>query len=911
MTEHWQSFEQLQAYHFNGYRLASVFCREKGSHGGSALYCKESINFKVRYDLEKLSVSNVIECSAIQLISCSEKSIIVCIYRPDTSPLADIDLFFERLMTILNVALRENSKIVVLGDFNIDTLGRSENAQNFFDLIGSFGIEAKIREPTRITTTSSTCLDNILTNFENCESSVFEAHLSDHCGQKLRIRQLLDVPEEVFRVRQINETNLNSFNIVLSDQNWDDVLHSTEEDVNNLWNTFSERFCSLFRNNFQEKVYKSKNKLSKPKFKNSKVENLKNQLDILLVVSRIDSSYRNAYKNLKIKYDRAICEVRKAYYGDKISESNNKSKTTWNIIRHVSGKSRENGFQIVGDVSEFVEKFNEHFVTTAPNLVSKLPRSCSRELERREKSFFMFEVQKSEIYHAVKQLKNKRSCGHDQVPMSVIKHCLEFIMDPLCHIMNLSFQSGIFPDDLKVAVVKPLFKKGARDNLGNYRPISLLSSFAKVFEKVLANRFVKFFRKFDVFAGCQHGFMKGKSTETSVFELTCKIFESLEKGEVPIAIVLDLAKAFDSVNHKLLLYKLSVYGIRDKQLKLIESYLQNRKQKVVVFDGKRDHLSSERIIELGVPQGSILGPLLFVIFINDLPNIFLSDSIKSLLFADDADIIISALNIFSGIREFEDTMNRVNEWCIENQLVINNDKTQCIIFKTERANRYYPKSITYRNTVVSISECVKFLGVHIDSFMKYHSHVEEVNKKLKSVIFALRILRDQVDVDVLKTVYYAMFHSQLSYGIIFWGSSSGAHQIMRTQKSALRVIFRLGFRESCRGKFKQNNILTIYGLYIYKILMFMHKHQHYFCSHLNVNNTRRIHPFNFPVHSLSLTEKGPAYMGIKLFNSLPVNIQRLYGHGSFGKSLYCFLLHIEPYNIEEFYCSSRDNVVNI
>ncbi|KAK9869176.1 hypothetical protein WA026_002925 [Henosepilachna vigintioctopunctata] len=183
---------------------------------------------------------------------------------------------------------------------------------------------------------------------------------------------------------------------------------------------------------------------------------------------------------------------------------------------------------------------------------------------------------------------------------------------------------------------------------------------------------------------------------------------------------------------------------------------------------------------------------------------------RSLLFANDADSIISALNIVNGIRELKDAMDRVNEWCIENQLVLDNDKTHCLIFETDRANRNYPESITYCNVEVLISETVKFLGVYIDSFMKYHSHVEEINNKLKSVIYALRVLRDQVDIAVLKT-------------------------------------------------------------YIY--IVFIHKNKHYFGRPSNINNTRRMHPFIFPIHSLSLTEKIPMYMGIKLFKSTSKHIE--------------------------------------
>ncbi|XP_044751685.1 uncharacterized protein LOC123322290 [Coccinella septempunctata] len=218
----------------------------------------------------------------------------------------------------------------------------------------------------------------------------------------------------------------------------------------------------------------------------------------------------------------------------------------------------------------------------------------------------------------------------------------------------------------------------------------------------------------------------------------------------------------------------------------------------------------------------------------------------------------------------------------------------------ERSKLQYPTSIHVLNGTVRVEADVRFLGLVLDKHLKWGPHIEQLRSRLNSTSYALFMLRSQVDFEVLKLVYYANFHSLISYGIIFWGCSTHVDTIFVTQKRALRTMLRLGYRASCRGLFKGNNILTVYGVYIYKLLIFFSKNNHYFRDFRNLNNTRRMYPYILPLHSTVNRGKAVECMAITLFNVLPRKLRDIMCHEKFKKSLYSFILDCEPYSLEEF-----------
>lgn len=229
--------------------------------------------------------------------------------------------------------------------------------------------------------------------------------------------------------------------------------------------------------------------------------------------------------------------------------------------------------------------------------------------------------------------------------------------------------------------------------------------------------------------------------------------------------------------------------------------------------------------------------------------------------------------------------------------MMNITKTEAVVFSTDRNQTELPTMI---KDEISISSSVKFLGLYIDKHLKWNDHLEYLTKRLNSVIYTVNVLRTKVDLATLKLIYFANFQSLLSYGIIFWGSCPGVEVVFLRQKAMLRTMLHLGYRTSCRGHFRIHNILTLHGLFIYRVLLFMNQHSKYFEHFRTRSNTRHTQPFLYPLHSLTSTERSPLYMGIKLFNALPKDYQRISNPSIFKKKLHGLLIDCEPYSMEEF-----------
>jgi hypothetical protein len=320
----------------------------------------------------------------------------------------------------------------------------------------------------------------------------------------------------------------------------------------------------------------------------------------------------------------------------------------------------------------------------------------------------------------------------------LLKYVKEELATPITSLINQSIETSVFPDFLKVAKISPIYKKGEDNLFGNYRPVSVLPSISKVFERVLYNQIYEYFTNQNLLFNSQYGFRKCHSTEFTVLELSDRIIKDMDKGELPINIYLDLSKAFDTLDHEVLIEKLKYYGIKSKSLDILKSYLSNRMQYVCYDNVKSDMLK----ITCGVPQGSILGPLLFIIYMNDIKcasNIF-----NFIMYADDT-AVYTVLNTSED--RYEEQLNSelelISNWLKVNRLSLNVTKTKAMLFHSTQRLVTYP-SLVIDNHLVEFVKEFNYLGIIIDENLKWKVHVELIAKKVSKTIGILNRVKNYI-----------------------------------------------------------------------------------------------------------------------------------------------------------------------
>ena len=362
---------------------------------------------------------------------------------------------------------------------------------------------------------------------------------------------------------------------------------------------------------------------------------------------------------------------------------------------------------------------------------------------------------------------------------------------------------------------------------------------------------------------------------------------------------LDLSKAYDCLNRSILIEKLDLYGIRGNAKQWLVSYLENRKQCVSIT--KNNTTSRSEILKnnIGIAQGSILGPLLFIVFANDLSTVADEAFQNIVKYADDTNLIIGSKKLNDVLIKSQIFFNLVTEWFNKNKLILNKEKTNVIIFSTKQSTVVRPEWIELGNLNIAISENAKFLGVYINENLDWSTHINSTVKKLNSICYCLRITGRYMNEETLRITYLANFESVLRYGIIFWGRQSLTQSVFVAQKRAVRVVKNKSYLESCRGEFRNLGIMTVYGIYIYECIMFFVKNKERFePQNINITNTRTLQ-VNYPAHRLTLTERCPHYMCLKLFNALPRHIKTISNQKKFKKELKKYLVNKEPYNLKD------------
>lgn len=812
----------------------------------------------------------------------SRKTYITSIYRTHEVSRA---VFLVQLDRYLH-SFKNGVGHCIIGDLNIDILNPDTLGAEYLNNLYEQKYTPLITTITRPNDMDGTCIDHIFgKNISKVKAIVFTQMITDHYQTFL----VIDLSVKKREVKSNTNAFINYKKIVSVARrfNWDKLINknaSVNENTKNLVVQIQKIINLVTKTRNSKQLAKRKSWITRGLMISCEH---KNKLYREWASDRNNDFLKGQYQTYNKVLQKLIKYAKTKYEQDYVKLQCKDSKSTWNYVNNRIGRTRskENNIgkiiienKVITDKKEIANKFNKYFNNVGSEMAQKIEVNYrDRRYENNEQnvnSIFLSLASEIEILTILKKLKVRAAGGIDGIPVRVLQTLDVYVAKPLADLINMIILTNEVPEHFKKAEIVPIFKANEKTIISNYRPISLISNLAKIFERVLHIRLIKFIGKNKLLHKNQFGFRKNLSTSDALQLFSDTIFQNLDASKPSMAIFLDLAKAFDTVDHKKLLQKLEKIGIRGVALNIIRSYLTNRKQ-VVKLD---ETFSDELIVQTGIPQGTILGPLLFIVFVNNLLGLNSDALIMS--YADDTAIIVSGetwrgLEITANI-----VVNQVAKWLGQNSLSLNVDKTKYVLFSTYRDKlpaalkiviHKWDCNLDCKCGMLERAESIRYLGIILDSNMNFKEHISHLNKKLRYLIFIFAQLKNILNTKTLMTIYYGLFESTAVYGIVSWGSAYGnvINTIQSIQNRIIKVIFRKSTAQLDQC-FKENKMLKIKQIYYHKALTinnYKNLKLLYF-QRANTNAVTRHRDIPVIQTKLEVGKKSTKWTAIKIFNLL-------------------------------------------
>ena len=894
-----------------GFKLTRLDRLEK-TGGGVCVYSKSSIKVKCLKNITGISEFGFHQLwMLIQLRKL--RSILLCAtYRPDYCPTSTFhDIFMENYLHALTLG----KEIIVIGDLNCDLLKPdSPETMSLLDFCTIVNQTQIIKEPTRVTETSSSLIDIIMTsNVSLVENyGVGLSHISDHyliyASLKLKMSKL---PPSYKCVRSYKNYEPDSFLADLQRISWYDI--STMDDANVMLDHFNEKFLHVMDTHAPVKTVKIKHR-SCP-FINTEIRDLMQYRNNLLKIARSTKSTTDweIYRKFKKEVKSKLRDAEREYVRKELEHSHN-INSKWKIIKNCIPRKESTQQIYTKDFKEVANEFNQFFTSVgrrASEVCASLielynlpaPSTIVSPAVTESQNFSFVPVSRAEVRRTIMAFQSNKAPGYDKVRMSTIKDALPCILPVVTDIINRSLQTSVFPSAWKISEVIPLLKEGDHEVANNNRPLSLLPAISKICERVALNQLTSYMNEKKCLSKHQSGNKKLHSCETLGVFMTDKVFKAIDSKELTVIVLLDFSKAFDSIDHRKLLTKLKALGLSLGALEWFKSYLTGRTQQVKIGSV----VSESGLITHGVPQGSILGPVLFNIYLNDLPTIPNFGDLES--YVDDSKLYLSfPIKYVSEVMwNINEDLSKITAWCCHNSLLINPDKTKVLVLGTSKMLQRLPDDfhVTLIEKRITPTISARDLGIQFDSTLSFNEHIANTVSTCIAILCQINRVKHLFDPRMLESIISFLVFSKLYYCSNVWSSTSkkNIERLQKVQNFAARIITGTQKYEHITPILKQLNWLPVSDMLKYFVGVLAFKCLNglapdylnsYFQERLSLHdrNTRNKQKLNIPAYRSAAGQRTFEYRAVSLWNSLPCNITVHDNSKDFKSKLYNYLFEL-------------------
>ena len=890
------------------------FCRPAHlTGGGITTYIREEFN-TIEYPIK--CITDSIEYICLKIDTTHLQFNFLACYRLHKST----NRFLEQFSDIIENNIKPNKSIIV-GDININLLEKNNYSNKYLNILINNGYEQCIfgatREHFKGEKLNVTCLDHcFIKNMKKIDSEIIKTKISDHYPIQVVIKSnnKIKLKTNVTNSKRYKETQLKN---LIDGENWYEITNKNNL-VNEKYNLFVEKMQHFYSISAQEPCTKRIYKETEWITNNIKKEITKrDELFKKWKKSQQNVHLRKEYNLQRNKVTKLINNSKIKHINKEIEKNKHDVKKTWKKINEITGRKEISSIDY--SINKYIQNpsnsnnpnyINNKFLETFINEIDKLITECNTDItiinrqQHLTTNFKFKKIDLQDLRKIIRKMDNNKAPGIDLIRVKDLKNN-EQLIELLCNIVNNSLETATIPNLMKISVIRPIYKAGKHCDMTNYRPICILNSTEKILETVIHTQLTTYLVSNKIITNQQYGFQKNKSSESCLEQFTQYINSQLHLNKQIFVLYIDFTKAFDILSHKIILNSLRQIGIKGNELNWFTDYLKNRQATVRLNETTGDCKNWK----YGIPQGSKIGPILYILATNQLPDM-INDG-KVYMFADDIAIVTTSDSAEISSQKMNNIVRQVQKISHDLGLVINIKKTKVMHIRN-RGPKYSLRKFTYHShdclhktyysnctcdNYIDMTEEHKYLGLIIDSRLTWQPQINEIYKKMRAASSMIQKLKYNLPQKTLKIVYYSLVESVINYGIETWHATKNEYtnNLQIIQNRIIKLMLSNKFNKKFKNtndKFKHLNILTIEKLYKFKIIK-----NNYFKYMQKERNREeryklRIKRDNIPIMFNKYGDRLNEMVIPKIFNEIPMNLKALTKIGDVKKQFKKWLIDL-------------------